>query len=98
MDYIAIRRLEAVQSLDASDHYFARSTRLLAHVHDSRDLRVSVPFFLTALRSQVCRNVLETFPRKIMLGRELQKGCGLHLDPLILAVTNLLCGVFGFPW
>lgn len=33
-----------------------------------------------------------------MLGRELRKGCGLHLDPLILAVTNLLCGIFGFPW
>ncbi|XP_021966995.1 anion exchange protein 3 isoform X2 [Folsomia candida] len=47
-------------------------------------------FLLMFMTVEICE--------KIMLGRELQKGCGLHLDPLILAVTNLLCGVFGFPW
>ncbi len=35
---------------------------------------------------------------KIMLTKPLSKGCGLHLDPLILAFTNLTCGIFGLPW
>ncbi|KAJ8936697.1 hypothetical protein NQ314_012196, partial [Rhamnusium bicolor] len=30
--------------------------------------------------------------------RKLKKGSGLHLDIVIVCLTNILCGFFGFPW
>lgn len=30
--------------------------------------------------------------------RKLKKGTGLHLDIVIVCVTNIICGFFGLPW
>lgn len=30
--------------------------------------------------------------------RKLKKGTGLHLDIVIVCLTNIMCGFFGFPW
>ncbi|KAJ8957007.1 hypothetical protein NQ318_012174 [Aromia moschata] len=30
--------------------------------------------------------------------RKLKKGSGLHLDIVIVCLTNIMCGFFGFPW
>ncbi|XP_056642113.1 band 3 anion transport protein isoform X1 [Diorhabda sublineata] len=30
--------------------------------------------------------------------RKLKKGSGIHLDIVIICLTNIICGFFGFPW
>lgn len=30
--------------------------------------------------------------------RKLKKGCGIHLDIVLVCLINIICGIFGFPW
>lgn len=42
-----------------------------------------------------------SFFSRLIIGkpeRKLKKGCGIHLDIVIICLINIICGVFGFPW
>ncbi|CAG9857657.1 unnamed protein product [Phyllotreta striolata] len=44
---------------------------------------------------------METQISELIIGkpeRKLKKGCGLHLDIVLICLINVLCGFFGFPW
>ncbi|CAH1133077.1 unnamed protein product [Ceutorhynchus assimilis] len=49
-------------------------------------------YILLFMETHICELILDKKERK------LQKGAGYHLDIVLLSLTNILCGFFGFPW
>ncbi|XP_066250292.1 band 3 anion transport protein isoform X2 [Euwallacea similis] len=49
-------------------------------------------YILLFMETHICELILDKKERK------LQKGAGFHLDIVLICLTNVVCGSFGFPW
>lgn len=63
------------------------------------DYHRKVYVFSTPLK--ILQKVFKHFFFRLIIGkpeRKLKKGCGIHLDIVIICLINIICGIFGFPW